>query len=235
MPKPTKDTTAVLAPPPDAFEAIDQASEEAGGAWKPPAGYEGSIGSTMFDMPSSKDGTVTVLMPKDNIDTLPGQALVRVKSLADGRTYLGAVVEGPFAEPDGLRADATPMVVTTVQGGLLMPQVSRPGADRDHWRASRYRDDRPPSPEAEAEQPRFRPSTPKRQPKCWVSAATCKSASPTASMTLLCEFRAIARASFLRHIGILGTTGGGKSTTVSGLVAKAQQVRHFGRHHRHRR
>ncbi len=29
---------------------------------------------------------------------------------------------------------------------------------------------------------------------------------------------------FPRHIGILGTTGGGKSTTVSGLVAKAQQA-----------
>ena len=29
---------------------------------------------------------------------------------------------------------------------------------------------------------------------------------------------------FPRHLGILGTTGGGKSTTVSGLVEKAQRA-----------
>ncbi len=171
MSKQTKDTTAVLAPPADAFQAIDQASEEAGGAWKPPAGYEGSIGSTMFDMPSSKDGTVTVLMPKDNIDTLPGQALVRVKSLADGRTYLGAVVEGPFAEPDGLRADATPMVVTTVQGGLLMPKYH--GRAQIEIIGERLETGTivPPRRRPKPNSPVFA-SMPRKRPTCWASVAT---------------------------------------------------------------
>jgi DNA helicase HerA-like ATPase len=223
MAKQTKDMVAVLAPPDDAFQAIDRASEEAGGAWKPPADYEGSIGSTMFDMPSSKDGTVTVLMSKDNIDTLPGQALVRVKSLTDGRTYLGAVVEGPFAEPDGLRADATPMVVTTVQGGLLMPKY--------HGRA-----------QIEIIGERLDTGTivpPRRRPKP-NSPVFALDAKETAEVLgiggnmqigladgfedLVVRIPGDSKSVFPRHIGILGTTGGGKSTTVSGLVAKAQQA-----------
>src|SRR5688500_12743354 len=112
---------AITATPDAAFQAIEAASQEAGGEWTEPPGFEGSVGRTMFDAPVSKDGTVTILVPKNNIDALPSQALVRIESLSDERTYLGAIVEGPFAEPDGLRADATPIVVTTVKGGLLMP------------------------------------------------------------------------------------------------------------------
>src|SRR5438094_749821 len=112
---------SVLSTPEKVFEEIDAVSSRAGGAWELPAAYAGSVGRTMFDTPASKDGTLTVLLPKEGIDTLPSQALVRIESLADARTYLAAVVEGPFAEPDGLRADATPIVVSTVKGGLLMP------------------------------------------------------------------------------------------------------------------
>src|SRR3989344_1233486 len=112
---------SVLDTPDEAFKAIEDDSAASGGEQTAPGTAEGSIGRTMFDTPSSKDGTVTVLLPKDNIDTLPSQALVRIDSRIDGRTYLGAVAEGPFAEPDGLRADSTPMIVTTVKGGFLMP------------------------------------------------------------------------------------------------------------------
>ena len=87
----------VLEPPVEAFQAIEAESERAGGAWAPPPGYEGSIGRTMFDTSASKDGTVTVLLPAENIDKLPSQALVQIDSPSDHRTYLGAVTEGPFA------------------------------------------------------------------------------------------------------------------------------------------
>jgi hypothetical protein len=40
----------------------------------------------------------------------------------DGRQYLGAIVEGPFAEPDGLRADAPVVVTTTVRGAQFLPR-----------------------------------------------------------------------------------------------------------------
>ena len=44
---------------------------------------------------------------------------------AIGRTMfdtLGAVVEGPFAEPDDLKADAPIVVTTTVRGATFMPR-----------------------------------------------------------------------------------------------------------------
>jgi DNA helicase HerA-like ATPase len=221
--KPAASNGGVLAVPQEAFQAIDAASEQAGGAWKPPPGHEGSIGSTMFDMPSSTDGTVTVLLPRENIDAFPSQALVRIESLNDKRTYLGAVVEGPFAEPDGLRADATPMVVTTVQGGMLMP--------RYHGRA-----------QIEIIGERLSSGTvvpPRRRPKP-NSPVFGLDAKETAEILgiqgnlrlgvadgfddLIVSIPANSKGVFPRHIGVLGTTGGGKSTTVSGIVAKAQTL-----------
>src|SRR5260370_36760800 len=94
---PASPANSVLATPEAVFEAVEEDANRSGGEWKPPGGYEGSIARTMFDTPSSKDGTVTLLMPRENIDHLPSQALVRIESLQDKRTYLGAVVEGPFA------------------------------------------------------------------------------------------------------------------------------------------
>lgn len=216
--------TGVLATPKDAFEAIDVASERAGGAWEPPPGYEGSIGRTMFDTPVSKDGTVTILLPNESIDQLSSQALVRIESLADGRTYLGAIVEGPFAEPDGLRADATPIVVSTIKGGLLMPPF--------HGRA-----------QVEIIGERIKEGAivpPRRRPKP-NSPVFALEAGETAEVLRLggnlrlglaegfddlsVSVPADSKGVLPRHLGILGTTGGGKSTTVSGLVAKAQAQR----------
>ena len=221
--KPAKINEGVLAVPDEAFQAIDAASAEAGGPWKPPPGHDGSIGSTMFDMPTSKDGTVTILLPRENIDAFPSQALVRIESLADKRTYLGAVVEGPFAEPDGLRADATPMVITTVQGGFLMPKY--------HGRA-----------QIEIVGERLVGGTivpPRRRPKP-NSPVFRLDAKETAEILgiegnlrlgiadgfddLIVSIPANSKSVFPRHIGVLGTTGGGKSTTVSGIVARAQRL-----------
>ena len=113
---------AIFPTPDEAFRALDVDAEEAGGEWVLPAEEEGAIGRTMFDLPTSHDGTFTVLLPASGIENLPSQALVRIVSRGDGRVYLGAVAEGPFAEADGLRADSTPMVVSTVRGGLLTPK-----------------------------------------------------------------------------------------------------------------
>ena len=87
-----------------------------------PEAYKGSIGRTMFDTPGAEDGSVTVLLPAEEIDQVPLQALVRIRSPRDGRSYLGIVVSGPFAEPDGLPATSTIMVTTAVRGGIFMPR-----------------------------------------------------------------------------------------------------------------
>ena len=222
MTDPTDVDDVILATPEAAFRALEEDGSHAGGPWMPPSGHEGSVGRTMFDTPSSKDGTVTVLLPKDSIDVLPSQALVRIDSLQDGRTYLGAVVEGPFAEPDGLRADSTPMVVTTVKGGLLMPQF--------HGRAQI---------ELIGEQladgivvpPRRRPR-PNSPVFALDAGETARVLKVQGDLRLgladgledlpVCV-PAHSKSVFPRHLGVLGTTGGGKSTTVAGLIAKAQQ------------
>src|SRR5437868_3201107 len=90
--------------PPSVLEQIDKDTAVVGGPYLPPSDREGSVGVTMFDTPTSEDNTIPVLLPKEHIGKLPSQAAVRIKSL-DGRTYLGIVVRGPFALPDGLRAD----------------------------------------------------------------------------------------------------------------------------------
>lgn len=214
----------VMDVPQEAFQAIDGDSAEAGGAYAPPPGYEGAVGRTMFDTPTSKDGTLTVLLPPDNIDVFPSQALVRIESLADSRVYMGAVTEGPFAEPDGLRADATPMVVSTVQGGLLMPkyhgrvQVEIIGEQMDDDSGILL--------------------PPRRRPKPNSPVFTLDRDETAKVLSIQGNLRlgladgfddlgvcvpANSKAIFPRHLGILGTTGGGKSTTVSGLIAKAQK------------
>jgi DNA helicase HerA-like ATPase len=213
----------VLNTPEETYRAIDADSTRAGGAWKPPEGYKGSIGSTMFDAPSSKDGTVTVLLPPENIDKLPSQALVRIDGPLDGRVYLGAVVSGPFAEPDGLRADSTPMVVTAVKGGLLMPryhgraQVELIGEQLEGGAIV------PPRLRPKPNSPVF-PLDAEQTARVLQIQGDLRLGLAEGFEDLAVHVPATKKGVFPRHLGILGTTGGGKSTTVSGLVAKVQQA-----------
>ncbi|MBI1884772.1 MAG: ATP-binding protein [Chloroflexi bacterium] len=177
----------------------------------------------MFDTPASADGTVTVLLPKENIGALPSQSLVRIKSVGDGRSYLGAVVKGPFAEPDGLRADAPIVVTATVRGGIFMPkyhgrvQVELIGEELE---------------DGGVVPPRRRPlpnSPVFALPSVQVADVLRTGGDIRLGLADSQEDIEVAVPSTTkqvlpRHTGILGTTGGGKSTTVSGLVAQLQQA-----------
>jgi DNA helicase HerA-like ATPase len=188
--------------------------------WEEPEAYRGSVGRTMFDTPGAKDNTITVLLPTDAVQQVPAQSLVRIDSHPDGRHYLGIVVAGPFAEPDGLRADAPAIVTTAVRGATFMP--------RYHGRVQV---------EIIGEQlasgtlvpPRFRPLP---NSPVFVLGSTEKAEILHVEGTMLLGVAAgdetidvkIAgdRKSVLpRHTGVLGTTGGGKSTTVSRLINEA--------------
>jgi DNA helicase HerA-like ATPase len=183
--------------------------------------FPGAVGRTMFDSGVSKDGSVTVLLPKDEIAKVATQALVRISS-ADERSYLGIVVAGPFAEPDGLRADANVIVTTTVRGGIFMPryhgrvQVELLGEEVDGALVP----------------PRFRPL-----PNSVVTvletaekAAALQAGGTLRLGTVLGDEDVevgipVDKKSVLpRHTAILGTTGGGKSTTIGRLLAGAQQA-----------
>jgi uncharacterized protein len=207
--------------PVEAFEAIKRKTQEMGGEWEPPKERLGSIGATMFDLPSSSDGTVVVLLPKENIEQTPRQSLVRIKSLGDERSYLGAVVEGPFAEPNGLRGDAPIIVSTTVQGGLFLPKyhgrihVQLMGEEVDGSIIPHRRRPLPNSPVFVL--------SPDETAQILGLAGEIRLGIADGYEEM--EVNVPKQKSVLpRHIGILGTTGGGKSTTVSGQIAQYQKA-----------
>lgn len=95
---------------------------DAGGSYEEPPEYQGSIGRTTFDDRSSADGTLTVLLPPENVDAVPSQSLLKVVSWPDRREYIASVTAGPFCEPDGMRADAPALVASAVNRVRVMPR-----------------------------------------------------------------------------------------------------------------
>ena len=182
----------------------------------------GVVGRTMFDSGQSEDGSVIVLLPKDEIAKVPTQALVRIRSEQDGRSYLGIVVAGPFAEPDGLRADANVIVTTTVRGGIFMPryhgrvQVELLGEELDGALVP----------------PRFRPLPnspvtvlePSEKLAALRSAGSLQLGLALGDEDVRVGIPAERKSVLPRHTAVLGTTGGGKSTTIGRLLAEAQRA-----------
>jgi uncharacterized protein DUF87 len=185
-----------------------------------PLELNGSIGRTMFDMPGAQDGSITVLLPKDKISAVPIQSMVRINSTGDGRQYIGIVTSGPFAEPDGLRADANVIVTTSVRGGILMPryhgrvQVELLGEELD----------------GRLLPPRFRPLpnslvhilNAEEKTAALHSAGDLRLGSLLGDPDITVGVPSERKSVLPRHLAVLGTTGGGKSTTISRLVAEAQ-------------
>jgi DNA helicase HerA-like ATPase len=208
------------------LENLTATAEEVGGDYKPLPGTEGAVAFTHFDTPASEDNAVTILLTKENMDRLPSQMLVRINSLKDDgaldRTYVGTVVAGPFAEPDGLRTDSPIVVATTVQGRIFLP--------RYHGRA--YVQILGEETEGQIIPPRYRP-----RPNSPVFPLNAKETAQIlkvegdARIGLIVGQEEIAvgiptdkKSVLPRHMGIMGTTGGGKSTTVASLVHQLQKA-----------
>ena len=146
---------------------------------------------------------------------------MRIRSVSDSRRYLGIVVAGPFAEPDGLRGDAPIMITTAVRGGIFMPryhgriQVELLGEEVDGVLIPPRLRPLPNSPvfvldtEETSRTLRLDGDIPLGVP---VGYEEISAAIPSDKKSVL-----------PRHVGILGTTGGGKSTTVSSLISSFQQ------------
>jgi DNA helicase HerA-like ATPase len=214
-------------PVPDATLAnFTAVAQEVGGAYEPPAGTEGAVAYTHFDTPSSEDNTVTILMTKERMARLPSQTLVRIKSFRDDRglerTHLGTIVAGPFAEPDGFRTDSPLVVTTTVQGGIFLP--------RYHGRA--YVQILGEEVDGQLIPPRHRPrpNSPVFPLDAQETAQVLK-VGGDARLGLVVGQEDIVvgiptdkKSVLPRHLGIIGTTGSGKSTTVAGLVHQFQKA-----------
>lgn len=193
----------------------------AGGPVVPHPDDIGAIGKTLFDLPGSADLTVTVVVPKDMLHAAPAQSLVRIRSRTDGRAYLGVVTAGPFAEPDGLRGDSPMLTAVATHGGDYLPpyhgrfQVTILGEELKDGALT---------------PPRLRPVP---------NSPVFVLADDEAAKVLKCggdvrlglavgheqvEVGAPShvKSVFPRHTAILGTTGGGKSTTVAGLISRAR-------------
>jgi DNA helicase HerA-like ATPase len=210
-------------PPADLLQRLQADIDAASGELPPDPNTEGAIGATMFDTPGSEDNTVTVLLPRDKMQRAPSQSLVRIKSRksGDGRTYLGIVTAGPFAQPDSLRADSHLLVTVTTQGGIYLPphhgriHVSILGEELS---------------DGTLVPPRLRPLP--NSPVFSLTDAESAAALRTDGdlrLGLAVGHQGVVvgvpsgRKSVLpRHLAVLGTTGGGKSTTVARLIQQAQ-------------
>lgn len=220
----TGDKQVIKKLPEEVFKSVDRDIKLAGGEFKVPPEFEGAVGFTMFDSPASEDNTVVMLQTKENLGAAPSQAMVRIKSISDGRSYLGVVVKGPFAEPDGLRADAPMLVIPMVRGsGIFLPNY--------HGRLNI---------EILGEEiegglglipPRFRPRP--NSPVFLLNTQETISAlkvSGSIQLGLVVGHEDIClcvpsdkKSVFPRHTGIIGTTGSGKSTTVARLISEARR------------
>lgn len=211
---------AVLSLPPEVLRSLEQEVAERGGPWEGSPEDEGCIGWTMFDTPQAKDGVIVALLPGAWVGQVPSRALVRIRSRGDGRQYLGIVQEGPFAEPDGLRADAPVVVTTTVRGHIFMPRYH----GRMHIELIAEETAGGPVP------PRFRPMP--NSPVFLLDAAEtgqvlrCQGelrlGHAVGYNDLTIGVPSTRKSVLPRHTGVLGTTGSGKSTTVSRLIYEAQ-------------
>ena len=218
--QPERESESVTAVPEEVMLTVDKQIAQAGGPLEEPEEYKGSIARTMFDTASSNDGTVTVLLSRTRLEELPRQSLVRIKS-TDKRSYLGVVVSGPFAEPDGLRADSPMLVAVAVNGALMTPKF--------HGRVQV---------ELIGEELEDAVVPPRRRPLPNSPVFVLPGEETSRVLKLEGEIRIglteshedvevrvpAKKAVWPRHVGILGTTGAGKSTTVSGQIAQLQKA-----------
>ena len=206
--------------------AFDEVAAEVGGAYVPLPIAEGAVGWTHFDSSGSEDNAVVVLLARENMDRLPLQTLVRIKSLRDDNTldrrFLGVVIGGPFAEPDGLRPDSPIVVATTVQGRIFLPryhgraEVQILGEEVDGQVVpARYR----PKPSS----PVFAMSDEETRRTLQVDG-TIRLGTVVGQDEIEVKIPSDRKAVLPRHLAVIGTTGSGKSTTVSGMVHQFQSA-----------
>lgn len=210
----------------EAIRGLEAVAGEMGGPFVPLPETEGAVGFTHFDTPASEDNSLIVLVSKENMDRLPSQALVRVKSLKDDgavdRNYLGVVVAGPFAEPDGLRADSPIVVATTVHGRIFLPRYH----GRVHVQILGEESG------GQIVPPRWRPrpNSPvfpldlQETERVLRVGGTARLGTVVGQDQIIVRIPTDSKAVLPRHTGIIGTTGGGKSTTVSGMANQLQQA-----------
>ena len=195
----------------------------AGGALPPDPELAGAVGCTMFDLPGSEDLSLTVLLSNANLQRVPAQALVRIRSRIDRRSYLGVVTAGPFAEPDSLKADSQILVAVATRGANYLPpfhgrvQVLLLGEELADGSLA------PPRLRPLPNSPVFVLSDEESE-KMLHCNGDLRLGLAVGHEKVMVGIPSDLKSVLPRHTAVLGTTGGGKSTTIAGLVREAQQA-----------
>ncbi len=218
-------TESTQSVPETALNDMTREIKEAGGEWTGNLEDEGALGWTAFDTSTSNDGTVAVLLPKETILDLPHQSLVRIHSRHDKRSYMGVVVAGPFAEPDGLRSDAPIVVTATVRGKGNIFISKYHGRVQVELIGEELADGTviPPRRRPLPNSPVFVLST-KETGQFLHAKGDIRLGLLVGHEDIEVRIPSDRKSVLPRHVGILGTTGSGKSTTVSGFIAQLQKV-----------
>jgi DNA helicase HerA-like ATPase len=215
-----------------AARLIEQTGNDNGGPFSEPEAYRGSVARTMFDRPGSEDGTITVLVPEHNVGGVTREAYVRIpsinpRSLKVEGEYLGVVASGPFAEPDALGATAPTLVVAAAHGAVLTPKfhgiasVEVFGEKVDGQMVPPIRRPCPNSPVFLLGDDEVRKilgldiDAGDKPVRLGLMDGAAK---------IVVEVPAAKKSVLFKHTGILGTTGGGKSTTVAGAIVNQAEA-----------
>lgn len=207
---------------------LEQLARDNGGPYEEPETYRGSCARTTFDRPGTDDGSVTILVPEHQISGVVRGAFVRIRSVHP-RTgiveaeYLGVVTSGPFAEPDALPAAAPTLMVTAARGAVLTPRYH--GLAQVEIFAERVDGQliapaRRPAPNS----PVFTLQDGEVADVLGLNVreqeGPCRIGLLEGAVPLPVPVPALRKSVLFKHLAILGTTGGGKSTTVSGMIAR---------------
>lgn len=180
------------------------------------------VGFTFFDTASSEDNRITVLTQREDIQRLASQTLVRIKSQEDKREYLGLVVRGPFFEPDALSSHSTMLVNVVIQGKKQTYTFDYHGRAEVEILGEETPDG------VVAPRHRPRPKSPvfllgeQESEEILGLRGTFVLGRVMGYERMEARIDAMDKALLPRHTGIIGTTGGGKSTTVATLIHRAQ-------------
>lgn len=223
---PPRKNNVIQETPPEVIHALAAAQQEAREAVKADPELALAVGFTHFDTSSSHDNLITVLSTKEDVPRLASQTLVRVKSREDGRSYLGVVVSGPFAEPNAVPANSSMAIGVVTHGKKLTYTFDYHGRAEVELLGEELQGTLHP--------PRFRP-----RPQSPVFILDEQESARvlgvggdlSLSLGLVVGYEGMEarlnprdKSVLPRHTGIIGTTGGGKSTTVATLIHRAQNA-----------
>jgi len=199
----------------EAVRRLEKVGDQHGRRELPPI-YKGAFGRTLFDTPGSADGELTVVMHAEEIEKVTSQALLRIVSYPDERRYVATVTAGPFYDPDGIRADSTALVISAVNGAIGMPghhgrvEVTLLGAEIDGRIGPANRRPMPNSPVFTVRDDEM---------------ANILGLDGDFPLGVVMGHQAVEvpvpvhkKSVLYRHTAVLGTTGGGKSTTVTNYI-----------------